>query len=71
MQAQSASDSFRQSEAETEGQRYQARAPRTQVFGEEAFEASDGTILRWLGMAGFLINSRGTTLMVDPPPRRV
>ena len=23
-------------------------------------------MLRWLGMAGFLINSRGTTLMVDP-----
>jgi L-ascorbate metabolism protein UlaG (beta-lactamase superfamily) len=22
--------------------------------------------LRWLGMAGFLINGRGTTLMVDP-----
>jgi L-ascorbate metabolism protein UlaG (beta-lactamase superfamily) len=32
----------------------------------EAFEASDGTVLRWLGMAGFLINTRGTTLMVDP-----
>ena len=23
-------------------------------------------MLRWLGMAGFLINSRGTTLMIDP-----
>ena len=44
----------------------QARAPQTQPFGAEAFEASDGTVLRWLGMAGFLINSRGTTLMVDP-----
>jgi hypothetical protein len=44
----------------------QARAPRTQRFGAEAFEASDGTVLRWLGMAGFLINSRGTALMVDP-----
>ena len=66
MQAHSASDSFRQPEAETEGQKYQARAPRTQAFGEEAFEASGGTTLRWLGMAGFLINSRGTTLMVDP-----
>ena len=44
----------------------QARAPETQPFGVEAFEASDGTVLRWLGMAGFLINSRGTTLMVDP-----
>jgi hypothetical protein len=44
----------------------QARAPKTQPFGAEAFEASDGTVSRWLGMAGFLINSRGTTLMVDP-----
>jgi hypothetical protein len=44
----------------------QARAPKTQPFGAEAFEASNSTVLRWLGMAGFLINSRGTTLMVDP-----
>ena len=44
----------------------QARAPQTQPFGAEAFEAADTTVLRWLGMAGFLINSRGTTLMVDP-----
>ena len=47
-------------------QTQQARAPRTQPFGAEAFGANDGTTLRWLGMAGFLINSRGTTLMVDP-----
>ena len=44
----------------------QAQAPKTQPFGAEAFEASNWTVLRWLGMAGFLINSRGTTLMVDP-----
>src|SRR5689334_23469086 len=44
----------------------QARAPRTQPFGAEAFDPQDGTVLRWLGMAGFLVNSRGTTLMVDP-----
>ena len=44
----------------------QARAPKTQRFGGEAFEGGDGTVLRWLGMAGFLINSRGTTVMVDP-----
>jgi L-ascorbate metabolism protein UlaG (beta-lactamase superfamily) len=44
----------------------QARASETQRFGAEAFEASAGTVLRWLGMAGFLINSRGTTMMVDP-----
>jgi L-ascorbate metabolism protein UlaG (beta-lactamase superfamily) len=48
------------------GNKPQARAPKTQPFGREAFDASDGTVLRWLGMAGFLINSRGTTLMVDP-----
>jgi L-ascorbate metabolism protein UlaG (beta-lactamase superfamily) len=45
---------------------HQARAPKTQTFGAEAFHAGDETVLRWLGMAGFLINSRGTTLMVDP-----
>src|SRR3954451_4066311 len=44
----------------------QARAPETQPFGAEAFEVGAGTVLRWLGMAGFLINSRGTTVMVDP-----
>ena len=31
----------------------QARAPQTQPFGAEAFDATDGTVLRWLGMAGF------------------
>jgi hypothetical protein len=36
----------------------QARAPQTQPFGAEAFEAAVTTVLRWLGMAGFLINSR-------------
>lgn len=46
--------------------KYQATAPKTQPFGKEAFAPSKTTTLRWLGMAGFLINSRGTTLMVDP-----
>lgn len=46
--------------------KYQAKAPPTQPFGADAFKASDKTTLRWLGMAGFFINSRGTTLMVDP-----
>lgn len=45
---------------------YQAKAPTTQTFGAGAFDELEGTVLRWLGMAGFLINSRGTTLMVDP-----
>lgn len=44
----------------------QAKAPSTQFFGTEAFENSNHTSLRWLGMAGFLINSRGTTVMIDP-----
>jgi L-ascorbate metabolism protein UlaG (beta-lactamase superfamily) len=44
----------------------QARAPQTHAFGADAFDPGDETVLRWLGMAGFLINSRGTTLMVDP-----
>jgi L-ascorbate metabolism protein UlaG (beta-lactamase superfamily) len=62
-----------QSRAETqatkpqqETKKYQARAPKTQPFGAAAFEPSNETTLRWLGMAGFFINSRGTTLMVDP-----
>ena len=46
--------------------RHQARAPRTQLFGSEAFQSHDQTELRWLGMAGFLLNSHGTTIMIDP-----
>ena len=44
----------------------QATAPPTQPFGAEAFEVSETTELRWLGMAGVLVNSRGTLLMIDP-----
>ena len=44
----------------------QAQAPRTQPFGAEAFAPQQGTTIRWLGGAGALINSRGTTLMIDP-----
>lgn len=46
--------------------KYQAKAPQTQPFGSKAFGKSKKTTLRWLGMAGFLVNSRGTTFMVDP-----
>jgi L-ascorbate metabolism protein UlaG (beta-lactamase superfamily)/quercetin dioxygenase-like cupin family protein len=46
--------------------KYQAKAPKTQPFGAEAFGKSNNTTLRWLGMAGFFVNSRGTTLMIDP-----
>jgi L-ascorbate metabolism protein UlaG (beta-lactamase superfamily) len=44
----------------------QARPPAVQPFGAEAFQPRGETTIRWLGNAGFLINSRGTTLMVDP-----
>lgn len=46
--------------------KYQAKAPATQPFGREAFTKSNNTTIRWLGMAGFLVNSRGTTFMIDP-----
>ncbi|MCE7040402.1 MBL fold metallo-hydrolase [Dyadobacter sp. CY312] len=50
----------------TAQKKYQARPPKTQPFGKEAFQSSKKTEIRWLGLGGFLINSRGTTLMVDP-----
>lgn len=46
--------------------KYQAKAPTTMPFGKEAFANSNLTTIRWLGMAGFFVNSRGTTFMVDP-----
>jgi len=52
--------------AQPPAKKYQARPPATQPFGAEAFKPSNATTIRWLGNAGFLINSRGTTLMVDP-----
>lgn len=57
------SDSAQTKKAE---KKYQAKAPAAQPFGKEAFAPSKTTTVRWLGMAGFLINSRGTILMVDP-----
>lgn len=50
----------------TTEKKFQAKAPTAQPFGNEAFDASDKTTLRWLGMGGFFINSHGTTLMIDP-----
>lgn len=44
----------------------QAIAPKTIAFGKEAFGKIDDTEIRWLGNAGAFINSRGTTLMIDP-----
>jgi L-ascorbate metabolism protein UlaG (beta-lactamase superfamily) len=46
--------------------KFQAVAPMTIPFGKEAFGAAKNTTVRWLGMAGFLVNSRGTTFMIDP-----
>lgn len=48
------------------GQTRQATPPPTQPFSVEAFQKIDHTVIRWLGNAGFFINTRGTTLMVDP-----
>ena len=58
-QAQSSTDT-------TQKKHYQAKAPKTQPFGAEAFKSSKVTTIRWLGMAGFLVNSQGTTFMIDP-----
>lgn len=44
----------------------QARPPATQRFAAEAFQPSRTTTIRWLGNAGFLVNTRGFTFMVDP-----
>ncbi len=60
VQAQTEKDSI------SKEKKYQAKPPATQPFGKEAFESSDITTLRWLGMGGFFVNSRGTTLMIDP-----
>lgn len=46
--------------------KYQAKAPLTKPFGKDAFGKIKNTEIRWLGMAGFLVNSRGTTFMIDP-----
>lgn len=46
--------------------RGQAMPARVATMDGRAFEAADGTSVYWLGGAGFLINARGTTIMVDP-----
>lgn len=50
----------------TKPKKYQAKPAKTQPFGAKAFKKSKKTVIRWTGNAGFLINSRGTTLMIDP-----
>jgi L-ascorbate metabolism protein UlaG (beta-lactamase superfamily) len=64
--AQSTADRTQPGAAKLTQKKYQARAPKTQPFGTAAFGPSKQTTIRWLGFAGFLINSRGTTLLVDP-----
>jgi hypothetical protein len=61
-QAQSTTDTLTKKPVK----KYQAKAPPTRPFGKEAFGASQVTTIRWFGIAGFLVNSRGTTFMVDP-----
>ena len=46
--------------------KYQAIAPETQHFKQEAFTSIEHTEIRWLGNSSHLINSRGTCIMVDP-----
>lgn len=65
-QAQTTSDSTQATSTKKAEKNYQARAPKTQLFGTRAFGTSKATTIRWLGFAGFFVNSRGTTFMVDP-----
>ena len=44
----------------------QAMPRETVALPSDAFGPSDATTVYWLGNAGFLINSRGTTIMCDP-----
>ena len=46
--------------------KYQARPHATQALSPKDFEACDETVVYWLGAAGVLVNSRGTTIMIDP-----
>ena len=41
-------------------------APTTHFLETEAFNRTSDTFVCWLSGAGFLINSRGTTVMIDP-----
>ena len=44
----------------------QAMPRETVALPLEAFGPSDTTTVYWLGNAGFLLNSRGTTILCDP-----
>ncbi len=44
----------------------QAIAPKTVLMTKEDFKEIDTTKIYWLSSAGVMINSRGTTIMIDP-----
>ena len=44
----------------------QAVAGETKHIERAAFDPMEYTEIRWLGGSGAMINSRGTTVMVDP-----
>ena len=46
--------------------RGQAMPPETVPITRDAFENKENTVVRWLGGAGIMLNSRGTALMIDP-----
>lgn len=50
----------------TKNEKGQAVAPEKVNISKEAFQKIRHTEIRWLGNAGALINSRGTTIMIDP-----
>ena len=66
IQAQTVADSTQKKAKKYQVGPRQARAPKTQPLGASAFEPSTQTTIRWLVFAGFFVNSRGTTFMVDP-----
>ncbi|HEX8372784.1 MAG TPA: MBL fold metallo-hydrolase, partial [Chthoniobacterales bacterium] len=53
-------------EQELSGKKYQGRPQATQPLSLKNFESCDETAVYWLSAAGVLINSRGTTIMIDP-----
>ena len=44
----------------------QAVSPQMQLLTEKAFQYNQDTSIYWLGSAGVLINSYGTTILIDP-----
>ena len=39
---------------------------KTQPIGNDFFSPLSETLVTWLGMAGALINARGTVVLIDP-----